>query len=440
MPMSVIPGLRTVKKGSAMNPVRKSVRRLAIAVSAIAALAVGVATAVPALAASVPVPVTPDFGASIEPLAAYVRQTTCDPTEKPGPVGVRALLNDTYSLNRTGNIVRACDVGDTSEHKEGRALDYMLDTTDSGEKAIGDAIVNWLLATDKYGNKWAVARRLGIMYVIWNRQIWSSSRASEGWRDYTGDNPHTDHIHLSFSWDGAKKQTSWWTMTPLPSTPPRIGIVTTAGAALVKEGGLSATWTTEYSNVRQVVVDGDRIGVLTTDGVALVKEGGLSATWTTEYSGVQQLALAGDRMGVLTTGGVALVKEGGLSATWTTEYSGVQQLALMTDRVGVLTTAGVALVKEGGLSNTWTTEYSDVQQLALSDDRIGIVTTAGVALVKDGGLSALWTTEYSGVRQVVLAHDRVGIVTTAGVALVKEGGLSTTWTTEYSGIQGLALS
>ena len=33
----------------------------------------------------------------------------------------------------------------------------------------------WLFATDAFGNRRAQARRLGIMYVIWNRKIWSST-------------------------------------------------------------------------------------------------------------------------------------------------------------------------------------------------------------------------------------------------------------------------
>lgn len=45
----------------------------------------------------------------------------------------------------------------------------------------------------------AIVKRLprAIKYVIWNRQIWSRSRASEGWRPYTGSNPHTRHMHVS---------------------------------------------------------------------------------------------------------------------------------------------------------------------------------------------------------------------------------------------------
>src|SRR5687767_10673492 len=82
------------------------------------------------LLASSPVsaaPPTPDFGPAIEGYAGNDPQDTCDPTEKPGPQDLRALLNRTYDLNRTGNITRECHIGGTSEHKEGRALDYALD-------------------------------------------------------------------------------------------------------------------------------------------------------------------------------------------------------------------------------------------------------------------------------------------------------------------------
>lgn len=34
-------------------------------------------------------------------------------------------------------------------------------------------------------------------YIIWNRRIWSAQRAAEGWRSYSGSNPHTKHCHVS---------------------------------------------------------------------------------------------------------------------------------------------------------------------------------------------------------------------------------------------------
>ncbi|NML77580.1 VCBS repeat-containing protein, partial [Streptomyces sp. R302] len=155
-------------------------------------------------------PSTPDFGSAIDAYAAYDPQDTCDPAVKPGTAGLRDLLNKAYG-SHTSYVTRACDSGGTSEHKEGRALDYMLDYYDSGERAVAEDILTWLLKTDKYGNKHANARRLGVMYLIWNDRIWSSSRATEGWREYGGSNPHRDHIHVSLSWAGARKQTSWWT-------------------------------------------------------------------------------------------------------------------------------------------------------------------------------------------------------------------------------------
>ncbi|WP_377324770.1 hypothetical protein ACFJIY_07705 [Pimelobacter simplex] len=34
-------------------------------------------------------------------------------------------------------------------------------------------------------------------YIIWNRTILSRDRIAEGWRPYSGTNPHTKHLHLS---------------------------------------------------------------------------------------------------------------------------------------------------------------------------------------------------------------------------------------------------
>ncbi|WP_238324014.1 FG-GAP repeat domain-containing protein, partial [Salinispora pacifica] len=164
-------------------------------------------------------PETPVFGPDIDNYASHDPQDTCDPSMKPGTVALRSILNEAYGVH-TGYIGRACDVGGTSEHKEGRALDYMLNVNNSADNAAADSILNWMLATDQHGNKHANARRLGIMYIIWDRHIWSASRADEGWRSYSGPSPHTDHIHFSQSWAGATKQTTWWTANPEPPTEP----------------------------------------------------------------------------------------------------------------------------------------------------------------------------------------------------------------------------
>ena len=50
-----------------------------------------------------------------------------------------------------------------------------------------------------------------IKYIIWNREIISSTNTPWQWRTYTGSNPHTKHFHLSVSSDKVKfDSTSSW--------------------------------------------------------------------------------------------------------------------------------------------------------------------------------------------------------------------------------------
>ncbi len=140
----------------------------------------------------------------------YQSQRSCDPAAKPGVEAYVRMVLQTYRVGRNGGIVRGCGIGATSEHKEGRAFDYMLSVNVPQEKAVGDALTGWLTGPDAAGVVGGNARRLGVMYVIWNRRIWSSYTTGTGWRNYYGSSPHTDHVHTSFSWNGAMARTSWW--------------------------------------------------------------------------------------------------------------------------------------------------------------------------------------------------------------------------------------
>lgn len=75
------------------------------------------------------------------------------------------------------------------DHPKGLALDFMINNLSNGRQ-IGDALAAYVIAN---------AASLGVTYVIWYRRIWSVARASEGWRPYSGDSEHTDHVHVSFS-------------------------------------------------------------------------------------------------------------------------------------------------------------------------------------------------------------------------------------------------
>jgi hypothetical protein len=147
----------------------------------------------------------------IEPFAAYQWQSTCDPKPKPGTVALADMLLTYYDAGRNGGISRNCSIGGRSEHKEGRAFDWMLSVNRPSERATAEQFIDWLLGKGPEGEKAYNARRLGVMYVIWNGRIWSSSHAKRGWLRYRGPNPHVDHIHISLAWSGAMKQTSFWT-------------------------------------------------------------------------------------------------------------------------------------------------------------------------------------------------------------------------------------
>lgn len=188
-----------------MTYTRRNLFRAGAAVALAASVGgVAVVRSKPAHAA----PDVPDFSAPPDPYASYVGQSTCDPTPKPGVLDFQALVLEAYPDTGDLGISRDCGIGGTSEHKEGRAWDWAVDVNSQSE--IADELLNWLLE-ERDGEPHALLRRFGIMYMIWNRQIWKAYEASAGWQAYTGSNPHTDHVHLSFSWEGARQETTWWT-------------------------------------------------------------------------------------------------------------------------------------------------------------------------------------------------------------------------------------
>jgi peptidoglycan DL-endopeptidase CwlO len=84
---------------------------------------------------------------------------------------------------------------DGGEHPKGRACDFAAAPGGFGGDAQGD--------DRTYGNSLAAyffynADRLGVLYIIWYRQIWLPT---SGWRAYSGccdsSSMHTNHVHLS---------------------------------------------------------------------------------------------------------------------------------------------------------------------------------------------------------------------------------------------------
>lgn len=95
----------------------------------------------------------------------------------------RAICNQFPNITSYGGL-RSGDSG--SEHSTGRGLDVMV----SGSE--GQRVANWLRANRK---------KLGIKELIYDRQIWTVQRSSDGWRsmeDRGGATAnHEDHVHVS---------------------------------------------------------------------------------------------------------------------------------------------------------------------------------------------------------------------------------------------------
>jgi len=188
-------------------------RTAVLVVSLLALLGTGLVPAGAALNRPVPFPRNPHgltspvkLPAEVEDPAPSQMQVSCNPVVQPGVRRLRDLALSTYRKGSDSGVVRSCVSGGDSEHKEGRAWDWGLSVANDAQRAAAGDFLAWLTADS--GRQ---ARRLGVMYVIYNRKIWSTYRIAEGWRAYTGSDPHTSHIHLSFSWAGARGRTSFWT-------------------------------------------------------------------------------------------------------------------------------------------------------------------------------------------------------------------------------------
>ena len=173
------------------------------------ALAVALVVLVPAAASAVP----------IEDFATYDPQTNCSPNAKPGTLKLSVWLQKQYPGSGSLGISRSCKDGGVSEHKEGRAFDWAVNVSSTRDRAFVADFFAKIFATDAEGNTDALARRMGIMYLIWNDHIYSSYYGFKA-RDYKGCKVlstcsdtlrHRNHVHISLSRAGGNGLTSWYT-------------------------------------------------------------------------------------------------------------------------------------------------------------------------------------------------------------------------------------
>ena len=130
-------------------------------------------------------------------LTKYEGAKTCTGVAQTGARGAMAWFLAAYATHGALNSgiynCRSVRGGSTTSlHGEGRAADF-------GLKWLKDLPIYSVLAEQLRKNSQA----LGIQCVIFNRRIWSAGHT--GWRAYTGVSPHTDHLHVEFSWTAARR-------------------------------------------------------------------------------------------------------------------------------------------------------------------------------------------------------------------------------------------
>ena len=156
--------------------------------------------------------------AAIEDYAAYQPAQRCASGAKPGTEVLAAWIVAKFG-GGLGGIWRACD-GGTSEHHEGRAFDWTLDATKKSDRRRAAQLRARLFATDADGNTHALARRMGVMYLIWDDHMWSAwdgftksdyrSSSCKSLSRCSATLRHRNHLHISLTRAGGRGDTSWY--------------------------------------------------------------------------------------------------------------------------------------------------------------------------------------------------------------------------------------
>ena len=164
----------------------------------------------------------------VEDYASYQPQTTCRRTAMPGTAVLATWINRRFDGGTARASLRACGSGGTSEHKDGRAIDWSMDAASTADRATVREFITLMQRADAEGNEDMPARRIGIMYFIWNDHMYSAWRQFEpepylsgGCKTVTTCSKtlrHRDHVHISLGRPGARAETSWFLERAAPTS------------------------------------------------------------------------------------------------------------------------------------------------------------------------------------------------------------------------------
>ena len=388
-----------------------------------------------ARAATVPAPPTRTLPSALDVYVPYQGQTICDPVARPGVLAFARLMTSHYGMGGTSLIGRTC-TSSTSEHYDGRAWDWMLNVANPDQEAVARSVLTWLTKADRNGVQGAMARRLGIMYIIHDRKMWRAYAPERGWAPYYGTSPHTDHIHFSFNYNGAAGRTSWWTgvaaKTYLTSLPPAGSVITVPTTATVLSYGMRS------EAVRRLQV---RLGNLPTTGyfgdltkarvIAYQRFVGVRATGIADLRTQEILAHRGWRS---------------VTAAYPTLSYGMTSGAVRTlqTKLGSLPTTGYF----GSLTKARVIAYQrfvGLSQTGIADNRTQqLLYTRGWSTVAPASLTTMNRETTSGEASVMTtlattSGPMAGTATPATARAVPAGVATVSTSTAYTALKDLAL-
>jgi len=144
----------------------------------------------------------------------------------PGTRELDAFLRARFPYLRSGGLYccrqnSARGATTLSVHAIGRAIDLMVPMVGGdADNTRGDAVADYLVAN---------AEHFGVQRVVWDRAFWNGERGF-GLLS-TASLPHTDHLHVEMSVDGAARRAPFFTVGPPPEgCEPRCDGATLVGA------------------------------------------------------------------------------------------------------------------------------------------------------------------------------------------------------------------
>lgn len=162
------------------------------------------------------------YTAPPEDYASYQPEDGCRDRPRAGTKQLAAWVTKAFGGGTALASLRRCDRS-TSEHQDGRAIDWSMDAAKRADRREVRRFLGRIFAADADGEGHALARRMGIMYVIWNDQMFSAypSGGADHFerRDYgcgcgSKTARHRDHVHISLGLRGGRGLTSWYTEAP----------------------------------------------------------------------------------------------------------------------------------------------------------------------------------------------------------------------------------